>query len=121
MEKEREESRVACGEIIIAKTGNSAIIARMFDTSLKGALIRFTDDTAINIGDECLITLKLKNSGIFIKIRSEVVYTQANHAGVRFVHMDTNTLMLLHSHLEVRNTESSRIFDGDSMPVKLRQ
>jgi len=111
MEGKRQFSRIACDEIIIAKIGANAFIARIVDLSLRGALIRFADDVEISSGDICLIVFRLKDSGIFLKFTAEVLHMRNNLAGVKFVDVDLDTLTHLRSLLEARTADPCRICD----------
>jgi hypothetical protein len=111
MEEKRRFRRIACIEKVIFQCGEGVIEAEMLDISLKGALLELNDEAAISTGDKCRITLNLKDSDIFLQFLAELVHRRNNLVGVKFVHMDIDTLIHLRSLLEARTANPQQVMD----------
>lgn len=59
-------------------------------------------------GDKWHLAFNLPNSDIILKFKTEVVHSQVNRVGVKFVDMDIDTMTHLHGLLEARPANPQR-------------
>ncbi len=111
MEEKRRFSRIACDEKIFVEFEKSSHEARILDISLKGALVELTDDILIPEGYRCNMELKLSNSDITLQFHAEVVHSRKNLLGVRYVHIDLDTMIHLRAIMEARTANPQQVTD----------
>jgi hypothetical protein len=73
--------------------------------SLNGALISFTKDIAVNLGDKCFLAIYLEGESQPIRIISEVVRFRRNMVGIKFVAVDAETQTSLYKLVKRVTTE----------------
>lgn len=103
----RRYSRVEFHFDSFVKSGNIIIPARLYNLSLRGALVvmeqEFEEDT-------CTLTIKLSDT-IELNIECECVRHATNELGLRFISFGMNDLEHLRSIIELNTGDSERVLD----------
>jgi hypothetical protein len=74
--------------------------ANILNISLNGAFIKFADFHILQPGDNWNIKIQLANSDVWLSFKSEVIHSQNRMVGVKFVHIDLDTMIHLRNLLE---------------------
>ncbi len=111
MEDKRRFTRIVCYEKVLVVFGGVKIPAALMNISLDGALIEFQNDVAFGPDDIFEINLPLNNSNILLQFGTKVVHRRNNVAGVKFIHVDLDTMIHLRSFLEARSGNLEQVAD----------
>ncbi len=112
MDGTRRFTRVKCNNKAIVEIDNVGVIeANIFNISLNGAYFELAEDRIFHKGDKWQLTFKLPNSEIILQFGTEVVHARGKLVGVKFVHIDIDTMIHLRSLLEARTANMQLIAD----------
>jgi hypothetical protein len=100
MEERMQFNRITCEEKVLVGFDGSVVRAKLRNISLQGSLVEFENDATFQPGDIFNITLSLDNSDIVLQYESEVIYRINNVAGVKFIHIDMDSMIHLRSFIE---------------------
>ena len=81
----------------------------LLDISLKGALIQGIGHIPLKMGTRCDLTIHLLETEIVLNFEAELVHTEKNRLGFKFVSEDTETAMHLRRLLELNIGSSDEI------------
>jgi c-di-GMP-binding flagellar brake protein YcgR len=109
MVERRQFNRVTCEEKVLINFDGSIIRAKLLDISLKGAMVEFENDVTFQHGDVFNITLSLDNSDIVLQFGSKVMHRSHNVVGVKFIHIDLDSMIHLRSFIEVRSPDPEQV------------
>ena len=109
MENKRQSKRVTCEERVLVGFDGSIVKSGLLDISMKGALLEFENDVTFQQGDIFDITLWSDNSDVIIQIESEVMHRNNNLVGVKFINIDSDSIIHLRSFIEVRSLTLEQI------------
>lgn len=99
--RQRRFTRVECKMKAIIQLDNVIIVeANILNISLNGAFIKFADFHILQPGDNWNIKIQLANSDVWLSFKSEVIHSQNRMVGVKFVHIDLDTMIHLRNLLE---------------------
>ena len=73
----------------------------LLDISLKGALIQGTGHIPLKMGSRCDLTIHLLETEIVLNFEADLIHTEENRLGFKFVSEDTETAMHLRRLLEL--------------------
>jgi hypothetical protein len=86
-----------------------SIEASLVNISLKGATVKFGDDTVFRQGEGLRLSFYLGNLDCLLRFRAEVVHSCGNFAGIRFVETDVDTMIHLRNLLEARTADPEQV------------
>jgi c-di-GMP-binding flagellar brake protein YcgR len=109
MEERRHFNRITCEEMVLVGFDGSIVRAQLLDISLKGALVEFENDVKFQHGDILDISFTLDNSVIVLQFGSKVMHRSNNVVGVKFVHIDLDSMIHLRSFIEARSTDPEQV------------
>jgi hypothetical protein len=109
MEEKRRFSRIRFIEKSFIEMDNRMVEVRLLDISLKGALIEFISDVALQKGDIRELTFHLGDSEIILQFKTEAVHCRGNKAGLKFIGMDLDTMIHLRSLIEARILDPEKV------------
>ena len=110
MEMIRRFTRVECKMKAFVQLDNVMIVeASILNISLKGAFFELPDYYLFQIGDKWQLKFILPNSDIKLQFKTEVVHSQKKLVGVKFIHIDIDTMIHLRSLLEGRTSNSVQV------------
>ena len=88
---------------------NKRYFGDLIDISLKGALIKNTDDCPIKSGDDCQFEFKL--DGIVLNFEAILVYFKENQLGIKFGSIDFESMTHLRRLIELNICGTNEIRD----------
>ncbi|HTY20047.1 MAG TPA: PilZ domain-containing protein [Geobacteraceae bacterium] len=110
MEARRKFSRIKCKMNARVQIDNLLIIdATITNISLKGAFFELADHCVFREGDKWHLKIRLPNSDISLNFRSEVIHASKKLVGVKFLHMDIDTMFHLRSLMEGRTSDPEKV------------
>ncbi len=110
MDAERRFTRVGCSYKALVRIDNVlAIEVNILNISLNGAFFELRDDFVLQKGDRWPLTFELPGSDVKLKFETEVVHSRMNRVGVKFIHVDIDTMIHLRSLLEARTANPQQI------------
>ena len=80
---------------------NKKYKGELLDISLKGALIKGTGHIQLQTGNRCDLTIHLLETEIVLNFEADLIHTEGNRLGFKFVSEDTETAMHLRRLLEL--------------------
>jgi len=83
--------------------------ANISNISLNGMLFELSEHCIFKKGDKWHLKFKIHNLEIILRFQTEVTYSHGNLVGVKFVHMDTQTMELLSCLLGAKTVDSEYI------------
>ena len=117
MSDKRRFSRVSMKVLCrLTHNGNSESV-NLVDISLKGALVGDNGAYSLSTGQTCLLNVTLIPSEIVLDFEAEVAHMEEGLIGLRFVHMDIDTMIHLRTLLEANTGDPDRIRDELSFLV----
>ena len=112
MEGTRRFTRVQCNNKAIVEINNIVTVeANLLNISLNGAYFELKHDYIFQKGDKWQLKFNLPNTDINLEFKVEVVHSQNNLVGVKFVHIDIDTMIHLRSLMEARTANPQQIAD----------
>lgn len=91
MESKRKSTRVECNYDSSVEIGNVVIVeGYILNISLGGILLEIADDCIFKLGDKWRLRFKLPNSNKEFQFETEVVRSDGNVFGMKFLHMDAD-------------------------------
>ena len=110
MDTERRFTRVGCSYKALVSIDNVlAIEVNILNISLNGAFLELKNDFVLQEGDKWPLTFELPGSDVNLKFDTEVVHARMNRVGVKFTHVDIDTMIHLRSLLEARSANPQQI------------
>ncbi len=110
MEVKRRFTRVECKLKALVQLDNVLIVeASILNISLKGAFFELPDYYLFQIGDKWQLRFILPNSDVKLQFRTEVVHSQKKLVGVKFIHIDIDTMIHLRSLMEGRASNPEQV------------
>lgn len=110
MEGTRRFTRVGFKSKALVEIDNVlAVEADIMNISLVGAFFELADYCIFQNGDKWNLKFKLPDSDIELQFKTEVVHSSGNQVGVKFVHIDIDTMIHLRSLLEARTANPQQI------------
>ena len=110
MEARRRFSRIDCKMKAQVQIDNLMIVdATILNISLKGAFFELADYCIFQEGDKWQLKIRLPNSDIKLEFRSEVIHASKKLVGVKFLHMEIDTMIHLRSLLEGRTSDPEKV------------
>ncbi len=88
---------------------NKKYKGELLDISLKGVLIQGTGQIQLKMGNRCDLTIHLLETEIVLNFEADLVHTEGNKLGFKFVGEDTETAMHLRRLLELNIGSSEEI------------
>lgn len=86
--------------------------AELLDISMKGALFLIRDLCAVEMGQTCLLDIRLVNSDIHLQFEARLVHREGEHFGFVFISEDIDTFTHLRRLLEL-NLGDSELVDRE--------
>jgi hypothetical protein len=83
----------------------------LIDISLKGALVEVNEIISPKTGETCFLRIILIPSEISLDFETEVVHRGVGMIGLRFDHMDIDTMIHLRTLLEANTGDPDKIRD----------
>ena len=77
--------------------------AALVDISLKGALLAFSKEAALDKGKLCHLMVHLDQSDVTLYFTGVVVHTRGNLTGIKFITIDIDTMIHLRSLIELNS------------------
>ena len=105
----RRFSHIKFEETCVVEIDARSIEARLVNLSLKGATVKFGEDTATGKGEGLRLSFHLGNLDFLLQFRAEVVHSCGNYAGVKFVETDIDTMIHLRNLLEARTADPAQV------------
>jgi hypothetical protein len=105
----RRFNRIKFDDQCVVEYGSRSIKGRLLNISLNGALVEFSDHMPFLPGDRWRLSFHLGNADFIMQFGSEVVHTNNNMAGFRFIETDLNTMFHLRNLLEARTSDPGLI------------
>ncbi len=97
MESTRRYARIECNNQSSVEIGNVVVIeANILNISLNGALFELKQERLFNKGEKWRLKFKLPDSDNVGHFETEVMHSHGNLVGLKFVHMDGDTMEHLH-------------------------
>lgn len=84
---------------------NSSLV----DVSLRGALVAFADHLSPGQGLPCIVTIYLDHSHISLPFRGVTVHSRDNLTGIRFEHIDIESMIHLRRLIELNTANADRV------------
>ena len=110
MEVKRRFTRVEFKMKALVQLDNVVIVeATILNISLKGAFFELSDYCLFQVGDKWQLKFILPNSDIKLQFKTEVVHSQKKLVGVKFVHIDIDTMIHLRSLIEGRTSNPVQV------------
>ena len=110
MEETRKFTRIMCNMHARVQIDDLIIVeANILNISLKGAFFELPDYCLFQIGDKWQLTFILPNSDIRLKFKTEVMHSRGKMVGVKFVHIDIDTMIHLRSLIECRTSSPDQV------------
>ena len=109
MNNKRRFSRVSLNVACRLTYREHSEFVDLIDISLKGALVEVKENISPLTGDICLLHISLIPSEISLDFESEVVHLGEGLIGLRFDHMDIDTMIHLRTLLEANTGDPDRI------------
>ncbi len=101
MESTRRFTRIECNNNSSVEIGNVAVIqAKILNISLNGALFKVKHERLFKKGERWRLKFKLPASDNIGQFETEVMHSHGNLVGMKFVHMDGDTMENLYRLLE---------------------
>ena len=97
---------------------NKKYNGELLDISLKGALILGTGHIPLEMGSRCDLTIHLLETEIVLNFEADLIHTEENRLGFKFVSEDTETAMHLRRLLELNIGSSDEIEKEISLWLK---
>jgi hypothetical protein len=95
--------------------------ANNLNISLNGALFELADYFVFKKGDNCQLTFILPNSDIRLQFKTEVMHSSGKMVGVKFLPIDTETMIHLRRLMEVRTSNPEQVERELELLYKLNQ
>ena len=106
----RRFTRIGCKMKALVQLDNLLIVeANILNISLKGALFELDDHCVFQNGDKWQLKFKLPDSDIGLQFKTEVIHSQKKMVGVKFVHIDIDTMIHLRSLMEGRTSNPEQV------------
>lgn len=118
MNEKRRFSRVPLKVICRLTHKEHSVYADLVDISLKGALVEVNDKLSLATGNTCFLNITLCSAEITLDFETEVVHMTDDLIGLRFDHMDVDTMIHLRTLLEANTGDPDRIRDELNFLVK---
>jgi hypothetical protein len=110
METKRRFTRIGCDFKASIQLEDAIIVeANILNISLNGAFFELADYRVFQVGDQWGIRLELADSEICLNFKAEVIHSQNRLVGVKFVHIDIDSMIHLRSMLEIRTSNPSLV------------
>ena len=110
MKARRKFTRVECNMNVLVQIDNVMFLeANILNISLKGAFFKFADYCVFKKGDKWDLKFKLPNFDFNLQFEIEVTHSHNHLVGVKFVHMDIETMQHLRSLIEGRISNPEEI------------
>lgn len=93
------------------------VFVNLVDISLKGALVEDNGTHSLSTGQTCFLNITLIPSEITLDFETEVAHMGEGLIGLRFVHMDIDSMIHLRTLLEANTGDPDRIRDELSFLV----
>jgi len=81
----------------------------LVDVSLRGALVAFADNLSPGQGIPCTLTIYLDHSHIRLPFRGVTVHSRGNLTGIKFKHIDIESMIHLRRLLELNRANADRV------------
>ena len=81
----------------------------LLDVSLRGALVAFADNLSPGRGLPCAVTIHLDDSHIRLPFRGVTVHSRDNLTGIRFEHIDIESMIHLRRLLELNTADAAGV------------
>jgi len=122
MEKKRKFTRIVCNMKASVKIDDLINVeANNLNISLNGALFELADYFVFKKGDNCQLTFILPNSDIRLQFKTEVMHSSGKMVGVKFLPIDTETMIHLRRLMEVRTSNPEQVERELELLYKLNQ
>ena len=106
----RRFTRIGCKMKARVQLDNLLIVeANILNISLKGAFFELDDHCVFQNGDKWQLKFKLPDSDIGLQFKTEVIHSQDKMVGVKFVHIDIDTMIHLRSLMEGRTSNPEQV------------
>ena len=110
MEVKRKFTRVEFKMKALVQLDNVMIVkANILNISLKGAFFELADYCLFQIGDKWQLKFILPNSDMSLQFNTEVVHSRKKLVGVKFYHIDIDTMIHLRSLIEGRTSNPLQV------------
>jgi hypothetical protein len=110
MEEKRKFTRIVCNMKASLKIDNLMIVeAKNLNISLEGAFFELAEHYVFQKGDKWHLTFILPNSDIRLQFKTEVIHSTKKMVGVKFVHIDIDTMNHLKYLMEVQISNPEQI------------
>ncbi len=107
MESTRRSTRIECNNKSSVEIGNVVVIqAKILNISLNGALFELKHERLFKKGERWRLKFKLPDSDYVGQFETEVIHSNGNLVGMKFIHMDGFSMEHLHCLLENKTAES---------------
>ncbi len=122
----RRYSRIWCNENALVRIDDILELeVQILNISLNGAFFKLKQDCVFQKGDNWQLFYALPNSDMILHFKTEVVHSDDNFVGVKFVNVDRDTMIHLCRFLETKfeNPQqlaaefSSLIFNAGNMRI----
>ena len=110
MEEKRKFTRIVCNMRAWVQLDDLIIVeANNLNISLKGAFFELADYCVFEKGDKWQLTFILPNSDIRLQFKTEVIHSTGNMVGVKFVHIETETMIHLRRLIEIQTSNPEQV------------
>jgi hypothetical protein len=110
MEEKRKFLRIVCNMKARVQIDDLFIVeANNLNISLKGAFFELADYCVFRKGDKWQLTFILPNSDIRLQFKTEVIHSTGKMVGVKFVHIDTETMNPLRRLIETQTSNPEQV------------
>ena len=83
--------------------------AHLMDISLRGALIALVGNPSVKLGDTCKLDIHLDGCEVVLNFEAQVVHTEGEAIGLKFVREDLDTMIHLRRLMEFNTSDPDEI------------
>lgn len=106
-ENRRHFTRIPMDSEVALRCGEQQWTSRLFDISLKGALLQTPDAFEKQSGTTCQINFSLSETNVEIVMQGEIVHQQGEHLGFRCDSIDLDSISHLKRMVELNLGDES--------------
>ena len=112
MESTRRFTRIQCNKNSSVEIGNVVTVeANILNISLNGVLFEVKHKCLFNKGEKWKLKFKLPDLDYVGQFETEVIHSNENLAGMKFIHMNDDTMEHLRHLLEAKTGNSQQVED----------
>ena len=102
----RRFRRVPFATLVTLKSGQEVWTADLLDVALRGAMVGTATALPFDVGAKCTLCISLPGTPISLEFQANLVHSEENHYGFKFISEDLETLTHLRKLIELNTGDA---------------